>query len=97
MTTLFQRVDKRRHPFILWLLAAAAVVATVIVTTAAEYKDYKNDNPETIVVTEATVVSKATHTLHLLFKYAVTFNYVSRSSNRLYCGCSRRLNRNSRK
>ena len=43
--------------------AAAVAVVVVIVTAAAENEDYKNDNPETVVVAEAAIVTKA-HTLH---------------------------------
>ncbi len=40
-----------------------ATATVVVITAATEDKDYKNDNPETVIIAEATIVSsKATHT-----------------------------------
>lgn len=43
------------------LLAAATAAVVVIISAAAEKNDDKDYNPETVVVAEATVVTKAAH------------------------------------
>ena len=43
------------------LLAAATAAVVIVISAAAEKNDDKDYNPETVVVAEATVVTKAAH------------------------------------